>query len=57
VKARANEIKEFTGVSAPYEAPQRAEVELHTDKSTVAECVTRIVDYLQLTAEGSDVSI
>jgi bifunctional enzyme CysN/CysC len=56
-KARANEIKDFTGVSAPYEAPLKPEVELHTDKLTIAESVTRIVDYLHLTAEDSDVSI
>jgi bifunctional enzyme CysN/CysC len=56
-KARANEIKDFTGVSAPYEAPHKPEVELHTDKLTIAECVARVVDYLHLTAEDSDVSI
>jgi bifunctional enzyme CysN/CysC len=56
-KARANEIKDFTGVSAPYEAPLKPEVQLHTDKLTIAESVTRIVDYLHLTAEDSDVSI
>ncbi|HTL58871.1 MAG TPA: adenylyl-sulfate kinase [Candidatus Limnocylindrales bacterium] len=46
-KARANEIKEFTGVSAPYEQPLKPELELRTDQLTVAECVTRILDYLQ----------
>ena len=47
-KARANEIKEFTGVSAPYEPPLNPELELRTDQLTVAECVTRILDHLQL---------
>src|SRR6185295_10423699 len=56
-KARANEIKEFTGVSAPYEAPQRPEIELRTDKGTIAECVARVIDYLQVTAEEAGVSI
>jgi bifunctional enzyme CysN/CysC len=46
-KARAKEIKEFTGVSAPYEAPERAEIELPTDQLTVAESVARIIEYLQ----------
>ena len=46
-KARANEIKEFTGVSAPYESPLSPELELQTDQLTVAECVTRVLDYLQ----------
>jgi bifunctional enzyme CysN/CysC len=45
-KARANQIKDFTGVSAPYEAPLHPEIELHTDQLTVAESVARIVEYL-----------
>lgn len=36
-KARALEIKEFTGVSAPYEPPVQPELELRTDQLTVAE--------------------
>ncbi|MBI2949192.1 MAG: adenylyl-sulfate kinase, partial [Verrucomicrobia bacterium] len=36
-KARANEIKEFTGISAPYEPPERPQIELHTDRLSVAE--------------------
>jgi bifunctional enzyme CysN/CysC len=46
VKARANEIKNFTGVSAPYEAPLRPEIELPTDKLTVSESVAKIIEYL-----------
>jgi adenylyl-sulfate kinase len=45
-KARANLIKDFTGVSAPYEAPMKPEIELHTDQLTVAESVARIIEYL-----------
>lgn len=45
-KARANEIKNFTGISAPYEAPEKAEIELRTDKVTVAESVATIIEYL-----------
>ena len=45
-KARANLIKDFTGVSAPYEPPLQPEIELRTDQLTPAESVTRIVDYL-----------
>ncbi|MBI3192364.1 MAG: adenylyl-sulfate kinase, partial [Pedosphaera parvula] len=45
-KARAGEIKEFTGVSAPYEAPRQPEIELHTDQLTVAESIARIIEYL-----------
>jgi bifunctional enzyme CysN/CysC len=46
-KARAHQIKEFTGVSAPYEPPERAEIELPTDQLTVAESVAQIIEYLQ----------
>jgi bifunctional enzyme CysN/CysC len=57
VKARANEIKDFTGVSAPYEAPEKPEMELHTDKLSVAESVARILDYLQLQDKETLISI
>jgi adenylyl-sulfate kinase len=47
-RTRANELKEFTGISAPYEPPLAPEVEVRTDQMTVAECATRILDYLHL---------
>src|SRR6516225_8561163 len=47
-KARAKEIKEFTGISAPYESPLKPEIELRTDQLTVAESVARMVEYLQV---------
>lgn len=47
-KARAKEIKEFTGISAPYEAPMHPEIELHTDQLSVPESVARILEHLQL---------
>ncbi len=56
-KARANEIKNFTGVSAPYEAPTNPEIELHTDKLTIPESVARIVEFLQVQDEDTMVSI
>ena len=57
VKARANEIKEFTGVSAPYEAPEKPEIELRTDTLTAAESVARIVEYLHVQDEDTEISI
>ncbi len=45
-KARAHQIKDFTGISAPYEPPLQPELELRTDQLTVAESVARIFDYL-----------
>jgi adenylyl-sulfate kinase len=49
-KARAGLIKDFTGVSAPYEAPLRPEVDLKTDRLSVDECVAAIVAKLGLPA-------
>lgn len=56
-KARANQIKEFTGISAPYEAPANPEMELHTDKLSTSECVARIMAYLHVEQEDTEVSI
>ena len=44
-KARAGEIKNFTGIDDPYEAPENPELHLHTDKMTLEEEVTIIIDY------------
>jgi adenylylsulfate kinase len=38
-KARAGEIQDFTGVNAPFEAPQNPEIEVKTDKMSIDECV------------------
>lgn len=46
-KARSGEIKEFTGISAPYEAPEKAEIHIHSEKTSVEEAVKIITDYLQ----------
>lgn len=46
-KARAGEIKEFTGISAPYEAPDRAEVHVRSDRETTEESVKKIVEFLE----------
>jgi adenylyl-sulfate kinase len=46
-KARAGEIPNFTGISAPYEAPESPEIHVRTDQLTVEECVAKITTYLQ----------
>src|SRR5215510_2956602 len=46
-KALAGEIKEFTGVSDPYEAPLSPEVVVETDRETVEESVNKILTRLQ----------
>jgi adenylyl-sulfate kinase len=46
-KARSGQLKEFTGISAPYEPPASPELELHTDRSSIADCVTAILERLK----------
>jgi adenylylsulfate kinase len=45
-KARAGEIKNFTGIDDPYEAPETPEIHLHTDEMSLEEEVSIIIDYL-----------
>ena len=45
-KARSGEIPSFTGISAPYEAPENPEMHLDTEGRTVDECAQDVVDYL-----------
>jgi len=45
-KARAGEIPEFTGISAPYEAPEQAELILKTDKESLEESTRRVLSLL-----------
>jgi len=46
-KARAGEIPEFTGISAPYEAPEKPELVLDTNAQSVEESVAQLVAYLE----------
>ncbi|ODQ80404.1 hypothetical protein BABINDRAFT_13254 [Babjeviella inositovora NRRL Y-12698] len=45
-KAREGIIKEFTGISAPYEAPKKPEIHLKNYESTVEESAQQIIAYL-----------
>lgn len=45
-RARRGELPGFTGIDAPYEAPEQPELRLSTQHTPVAECVARIVDFL-----------
>jgi adenylyl-sulfate kinase len=45
-KARAGEIKRFTGIDSPYEAPPHPEVRLDTSTMTVDECVEALIQHL-----------
>jgi bifunctional enzyme CysN/CysC len=45
-KARAGKIREFTGIDAPYEAPDDPEIVVHTDQQSVEESVATILEQL-----------
>ena len=49
-KARAGEIKEFTGISAPYEPPLHPEVTVNTAELSLEECAQKVVSFLEKTA-------
>ncbi len=46
-KARAGEIKQFTGIDAPYEAPENPDLVVDTSKLTVEESVAALMEYVQ----------
>ncbi len=46
-KARAGEIADFTGISAPYEAPSKAELVVDTEAADIEESVRQVVDYVE----------
>jgi adenylylsulfate kinase len=46
-KARAGEIKEFTGISAPYEAPEKPELTINTAGQSVEASARQILQYLE----------
>jgi adenylylsulfate kinase len=45
-KARAGEIKGFTGIDAPYEEPINPELVVETDKYNIKECAQIVIEYL-----------
>lgn len=45
-KARSGEIRDFTGIDSPYEAPENAELVVNTFNQTVEECVETVLAYL-----------
>jgi adenylylsulfate kinase len=47
-KARAGQISDFTGISAPFEAPEAPNIHLLTAQRSVAECVYQILGSLPL---------
>ena len=45
-KARNGEIKDFTGISAPFEAPENPEIEINTSELSIDESVQKVLDYV-----------
>ena len=45
-KARAGEIKDFTGISSPFEHPVKPEMEIKTDMMSIDESVNKIVKFI-----------
>lgn len=46
-KARAGLIKDFTGISSPYEAPINPEIHLKTNIETINECLSKVLNHLK----------
>ena len=45
-KARAGEIKFFTGIDSPYEAPTKPEIDLKTAGRSVEDCAQEVIDWM-----------
>jgi adenylylsulfate kinase len=46
LKARAGQIKDFTGVNAPFESPLHASLVVNTDKESIESSLTAILDHI-----------
>jgi adenylyl-sulfate kinase len=46
IKARAGDIKLFTGIDSPYEAPLNPEIHLDGDNNTAERCAAQVIEYL-----------
>jgi bifunctional enzyme CysN/CysC len=46
-KAKAGELKNFTGLDSPYEAPERADIHVSTDTLSAEDCADTIIQYLE----------
>jgi adenylylsulfate kinase len=45
-KARRGEIKDFTGISSPFEIPSQADIEIRTDLMTIEECTEKLLELI-----------
>ena len=46
-KAKIGQIKNFTGIDSPYEAPIKPDIEINTNKLTVDDSLMKIIDYIK----------
>ncbi len=46
-RARKGEIKDFTGISSPYETPENADLIVQTGDRSVADCVADVIGYME----------
>ncbi|UGU14360.1 adenylyl-sulfate kinase [Sinomicrobium kalidii] len=51
-KAREGKIDNMTGVSAPYEAPENPDIEIHTEKESVPEAVEKVMNAIKTKLES-----
>ncbi|MCB9170492.1 MAG: adenylyl-sulfate kinase [Flavobacteriales bacterium] len=54
-KARAGEVKDFTGISAPFEAPEHPDIRIATSGRDEAECITDLYERILLRVKRADV--
>lgn len=47
-KARSGEIESFTGISAPYEAPENADLEINTEKLSIDEAAEIVIEAIKM---------
>ena len=46
-RARAGEIKNYTGIDSPYEVPDNPELVVNTDSESLEESVSKVIDFLK----------
>lgn len=52
-KARAGEIKNFTGINAPYESPQNPDILIETEKESIEEAVKKVINFVKNKLENA----
>jgi len=53
-KARAGEIADFTGISAPYEIPEKPDIVIDTSRQTIGSSVNALIDFVMARLRPTD---